>query len=65
MQLNLRNPLVFFDLRDHGYKYRKGPYRRDFLREGLPKWERRNEDTPDKSRYAYSPRIYRYSWHNR
>ena len=31
----------------------------DFLREGLPKWERRNEDTPDKSRYAYSPRIYR------
>ena len=61
MQLNLRNPLVFFDLETTG----KGPYRRDFLREGLPKWERRNEDTPDKSRYAYSPRIYRYSWHNR
>lgn len=64
MQLNLRNPLVFFDLETTGIN-RKGPYRRDFLREGFPKWERRNEDTPDKSRYAYSPRIYRYSWHNR
>ena len=63
MQLNLRNPLVFFDLETTGINIVKD--RRDFLREGLPKWERRNEDTPDKSRYAYSPRIYRYSWHNR
>ena len=62
MQLNLRNPLVFFDLETTGINIVKD---RDFLREGLPKWERRNEDTPDKSRYAYSPRIYRYSWHNR
>ena len=63
MQLNLRNPLVFFDLETTGINIVKD--RRDFLREGFPKWERRNEDTPDKSRYAYSPRIYRYSWHNR
>ena len=65
MQLNLRNPLVFFDLETTGINIVKDRIVEISYVKGLPKWERRNEDTPDKSRYAYSPRIYRYSWHNR
>ena len=54
MQLNLRNPLVFFDLETTGI---------NIVKDRIV--EISYEDTPDKSRYAYSPRIYRYSWHNR
>lgn len=65
MQLNLRNPLVFFDLETTGINIVKDRIVEISYVKVFPKWERRNEDTPDKSRYAYSPRIYRYSWHNR
>ena len=60
MQLNLRNPLVFFDLETTGINIVKDRIVEISYVKVFP-----NEDTPDKSRYAYSPRIYRYSWHNR
>ena len=62
MQLNLRNPLVFFDLETTGINIVKDRIVEISYVKVFPNGK---EETPDKSRYAYSPRIYRYSWHNR
>ena len=64
MQLNLRNPLVFFDLETTGINIVKDRIVEISYVKVFPNGKEETK-TPDKSRYAYSPRIYRYSWHNR
>ena len=65
MQLNLRNPLVFFDLETTGINIVKDRIVEISYVKVFPNGQYQHPERFDATRYAYSPRIYRYSWHNR
>ena len=60
MKLNLKNPIVFFDLETTGNKYKHRQNSGNMLSEGVSKRQRRNEDHAYQSGNAHSRTILCY-----